>query len=44
MDLHNAAQDRFGKTRAEELRSEIDALAEDILKIRSVPVEQDDEP
>jgi len=44
MDLHDAAHDRFGKNRAEELRSEIDALAEEIRKIRSVPVEQDDEP
>jgi hypothetical protein len=44
MDPHDAAQDRFGKSRAEDLRSEIDALADDIRKIRSVPVEQNDEP
>jgi hypothetical protein len=44
MDLHDVAQDRFGKSRAEELRSEVDTLAEDIRRIRSVPVEQDDEP
>lgn len=44
MDLHDIAQDRFGKSRAEELRPEIEALAEDIRKIRSVAVEQDDEP
>ncbi len=44
MDLHEAAQDRFGKSRADELRSEIEVLAEDIRKIRSVPLEEDDEP
>jgi len=44
MDPHDSAQDRFGKSRAEELRSEIDVLTEDLRKIRSVPVEQDDEP
>jgi len=44
MDLYDAAQDRFGKTRAEELRLEVEVLAEDIRKIRAVTVEQDDEP
>jgi hypothetical protein len=44
MDLYDAAQDRFGKTRAEELRPEVEVLAEDIRKIRAVTVEQDDEP
>jgi hypothetical protein len=44
MDLHDAAQDKFGKTRAEELRPEVEVLAEDIRKIRAVTVEQDDEP
>jgi hypothetical protein len=44
MDLHDAAEDRFGKTRAEELRPEVEVLAEDIRRIRSVTLEQDDEP
>lgn len=44
MDLYEAAQDRFGKTRAGELRPEIEVLDEDIRKIRSVPIEPDDEP
>ena len=44
MDLHDAAQDKFGTTRAEELRPEIEVLAEDIRKIRAVTVEQNDEP
>jgi hypothetical protein len=44
MDLQAAAQDKFGQTRAEELRSEIEQVADDLRKIRSVRLEQEDEP
>jgi hypothetical protein len=38
------AEEKFGKERAEELRSEIEQLRADIDKLRSVPLDFDDEP
>jgi hypothetical protein len=42
--LQQVAQDKFGKERAEELRSDLEQLADDIRKLRSTPVELEDEP
>ena len=44
MDLKHSAQDKFGKDRAEELRSDLEQLADDLQKLRSTPVELEDEP
>jgi len=38
------AEEKFGKERAEELRSEIEQLRADIEKLRSMTLELDDEP
>jgi prefoldin subunit 5 len=38
------AEEKFGKERAEELRSEIEQLRADIEKLRSMALELDDEP
>jgi len=44
MNLQQTAEEKFGLQRAEELRSEIVALAQDVEKLRSAVVEIDDEP
>ena len=42
MDLIKKAEDQFGKDRAEELRSELEQVASEIEKLRSVDLETDD--
>jgi len=44
MSLHDTAEEKFGKARAEELRSELEQLDVEIEKLRSIPVDIDDEP
>ena len=44
MSLQDTAEEKFGKARAEELRSEIEQLAVEIEKLRSIPVDIEDEP
>jgi hypothetical protein len=44
MDPLKTAEDKFGTARVEELRSEIEQLTADIDKLRSFPLETDDEP
>jgi len=44
MDLFKKAEDKLGTVRAEELRTDIEQLQEDTEKIRSIPVDLDDEP
>jgi len=44
MDAFKIAEDKFGKERGEQLRSEIEELAAEIEKLRSVPVDMEDEP
>ena len=44
MSLHDTAEEKFGKARAEELRSEIEQLTVEIEKLRSIPVDIEDEP
>ncbi len=44
MSLHDTAEEKFGKARAEELRSELEQLAVEIEKLRSIPVDIEDEP
>jgi len=44
MNLQERAEEKFGKTRAEELHSEIEQLSADIEKLRSILMDIDDEP
>jgi hypothetical protein len=44
MNLQQAAEEKFGRDRAEELRLEIGQLAVEIEKLRSVPLDLEDEP
>ena len=44
MSLHDTAEEKFGKARAEELRSELEQLAVEIEKLRSIPLDIEDEP
>ena len=44
MNFQEAAEEKFGPERAEQLRSEVEQLEADIEKLRSVPLEFDDEP
>ena len=44
MNFQQAAEEKFGKERAEELRPEIEQLQADIDKLRSMPLDFDDEP
>jgi hypothetical protein len=44
VDLLNLAEEKFGKERAEQLRSEIEQLAAEIEKLRSIPLDTGDEP
>ena len=44
MNLQETAEEKFGKKRADELQAEIKQLLEEIEKLRSVPMEIDDEP
>jgi len=42
--LTSQAEEKFGKERAEQLRADLQQVAEDIEQIRQTPVEIDDEP
>ena len=42
--LTSRAEEKFGKERAEQLRSDIEQAAGDLEKLRAIPVEIDDEP
>ena len=44
MDLEEKAVQKFGEDRASELTSEIDLLAADLEKLRSFPLDVNDEP
>jgi hypothetical protein len=44
MDLFNEAEEKIGKTRADELRPDIEQLDRDLQRLRSTPVELEDEP
>jgi hypothetical protein len=44
VNFQQMAEEKFGKERAEELRSEIEQLRVDIEKLRSMALEFDDEP
>jgi len=44
MNLQETAEEKFGRMRAEELRSEIQQLTTELDKLRSVSLEIDDEP
>jgi hypothetical protein len=44
MNFQQAAEEKFGKERAEELRPEIEQVHADIDKLRSLPLDFDDEP
>jgi len=42
--LSSRAEEKFGKERAEQLRSDIEQAAGDIEKLRMTPIELEDEP
>jgi hypothetical protein len=42
--LFSHAEEKFGKERVEQLRSDIELAADDIEKIRSIPLQVEDEP
>jgi hypothetical protein len=42
--LFSDAEEKFGKERAQQLRSDIELAADDIDKIRAVPLQVEDEP
>jgi len=42
--LLSHAEEQFGKERTEQLRSDIELAADDIEKIRAVPLQVEDEP
>ena len=42
--LTSRAEEKFGKERAEQLRADIQQVAQDIEQVRQTPVETDDEP
>jgi hypothetical protein len=44
MDLFKEAEEIIGKTRADELRPDLDQLEKDLQALRSTPVELEDEP
>jgi hypothetical protein len=44
MDLQKLAIEKFGADRAEELRQDIQLVAEDLEKLRTVEIGLDDEP
>jgi hypothetical protein len=44
MDLQKFAEQKFGKQRAEELREDIQQVEDDLERLRSVPLELEDEP
>jgi len=44
MDLFKEAEEKIGKIRADELRPDIEQLDRDLQKLRSTPVELEDEP
>ena len=42
--LTSRAEEKFGKERAEQLRSDLQQVAEDLEQVRSASLENDDEP
>jgi hypothetical protein len=42
--LFSHADEKFGKERVEQLRSDIELAADDIEKIRAIPLQIEDEP
>jgi hypothetical protein len=44
MDLFKEAEEKIGKTRADELRADIEQLDKDLQALRSSSVELEDEP
>jgi hypothetical protein len=42
--LTSRAEEKFGKERAEQLRSDIEQAAVDLEKVRAIPLEIEDEP
>lgn len=42
--LLSRADEKFGKERAEQLRSDIELAADDIEKLRAIPLQIEDEP
>jgi hypothetical protein len=42
--LTSRAEEKFGKERAEQLRSDLQQVAEDLEQVRSASLESDDEP
>jgi hypothetical protein len=42
--LLSRADEKFGKERAEQLRSDIEQTADDIEKLRAIPLQIEDEP
>ena len=44
MNIQQTAEEKFGKERAAELRSEIEQLAEELESLRSAAVDFDDGP
>ena len=44
MDSFKTAEEKFGKERAEQLRSEIEQLAAELQKLRSAALDLEDEP
>ena len=43
-DLKSRADEKFGKERTDELRSELEQLAAEIQQLRNTPLEIEDEP
>jgi hypothetical protein len=43
-DLFSQAEEKFGKERADQLRSDIQLTADDLEKIRTIPLQVEDEP
>jgi len=42
--LTSRAEEKFGKERAEQLRSDLQQVAEDLEQVRTASLENDDEP
>ena len=42
--LFSHAEEQFGKERTEQLRSDIELAADDLEKIRAIPLQVEDEP
>jgi hypothetical protein len=42
--LEQRAEEKFGRVRANELRTEIEQMADQLLALRDIPIESEDEP